>query len=83
MNKRFSASTTPLLAGVVKERTPEAAIEKIRYFEENGATAIDLHLSCLLEEYQTVTEIKRIAAATVLPLNPSRKTPARSTAGSI
>ena len=37
MKKRFSASNTPLLAGVVKERTPEDAIKKIRYFEENGA----------------------------------------------
>ena len=68
MKKRFSASDTPLVAGVVKERTPQDAIEKIKYFEENGATAIDLHLSCLLEEYQTVTEIKRIAAATDLPI---------------
>lgn len=76
MNKRFSASTTPLLAGVVKERTPEAAIEKIRYFEENGATAIDLHLSCLDDEYKTVAQIKRIVDCTNLPmlgLNYSRR----------
>ena len=76
MDRRFSASTTPLLAGVVKERTPEAAIEKIRYFEENGATAIDLHLSCLDDEYKTVAQIKRIVACTNLPmlgLNYSRR----------
>ena len=76
MNKRFSASNTPLLAGVVKERTPEAAIEKIRYFEENGATAIDLHLSCLDDEYKTVAQIKRIVDCTNLPmlgLNYSRR----------
>lgn len=76
MEKRFSASDTPLLAGVVKERTPEAAMEKIRYFEENGATAIDLHLSCLDEEYKTVEQIKRIVDCTDLPmlgLNYSRR----------
>ena len=76
MDRRFSASTTPLLAGVVKERTPEAAIEKIRYFEENGATAIDLHLSCLDDEYKTVAQIKRIVDCTELPmlgLNYSRR----------
>lgn len=76
MEKRFSASDTPLLAGVVKERTPEAAMEKIRYFEENGATAIDLHLSCLDEEYKTVEQIKRIVGCTDLPmlgLNYSRR----------
>ena len=76
MDKRFSASNTPLLAGVVKERTPEAAIEKIRYFEENGATAIDLHLSCLEDEYKTVEQIKRIVDCTELPmlgLNYSRR----------
>ena len=76
MEKRFSASNTPLLAGVVKERTPEAAIEKIRYFEEKGATAIDLHLSCLDEEFKTVAQIKRIVDCTDLPmlgLNYSRR----------
>ena len=76
MSKRFSASNTPLLAGVVKERTPEAAIEKIRYFEENGATAIDLHLSCLDDVYKTVAQIKRIVDSTDLPmlgLNYSRR----------
>ena len=76
MDKRFSASATPLLAGVVKERTPEGAIEKIRYFEKNGATAIDLHLSCLDEEYKTAEQIKRIVDCTALPmlgLNYSRR----------
>ena len=76
MDRRFSASNTPLLAGVVKERTPEEAIKKIRYFEENGATAIDLHLSCLDEEYKTAEQIKRIVDCTDLPmlgLNYSRR----------
>ena len=76
MDKRFSASNTPLLAGVVKERTPEEAIKKIRYFEENGATAIDLHLSCLDDEYKTAEQIKRIVDCTNLPmlgLNYSRR----------
>ena len=76
MGKRFSASNVPLLAGVVKERTPKDALEKIRYFEEKGATAIDLHLSCLDDEYKTVDAIKQIADGTSLPtlaLNYSRR----------
>ena len=76
MKKRFSASNTPLLAGVVKERTPQDALGKIRYFEENGATAIDLHLSCLDDEYKTVATIKTIVDGTNLPilaLNYSRR----------
>ena len=76
MEKRFSSSNVPLLAGVVKERTPQDALDKIRYFEENGATAIDLHLSCLDGEYKTVEAIKQIVDGTDLPmlgLNYSRR----------
>lgn len=76
MSKRFSNSNVPLLAGVVKERTPKDALEKIRYFEQQGATAIDLHLSCLDDEYKTVESIKQIVDGTPLPmlgLNYSRR----------
>lgn len=76
MNKRFSSSKVPLLAGVVKERTVKTALDKIHYFEENGATAIDLHLSCLDDEYKTVEGIKQIVDGTSLPilaLNYSRR----------
>ena len=76
MSKRFSNSNVPLLAGVVKERTPKDALEKIRYFEAQGATAIDLHLSCLDDEYKTVDAIKQIVDGTSLPmlgLNYSRR----------
>lgn len=76
MKKRFSASNTPLIIGVVKERTSRDALNKIRYFEENGATAIDLHLSCLDDEYKAVDAIKQIVDGTSLPilgLNYSRR----------
>lgn len=68
MEKKFSVSDTPLIIGVVKERTPQDALNKMRYFEENGATALDLHLSCLDEEYQTVDGMKVIADGTQLPI---------------
>ena len=68
MEKKFATSNTPLIIGVVKERTPKDALEKMRYFEENGATALDLHLSCLDEEYQTVDAMKPIADGTDLPI---------------
>ena len=76
MKKRFSDSAKPLIVGVVKERTPTDALAKIRDYRENGATAIDLHLSCLEKEYKTVTAMKTIADGTDLPilaLNYSRR----------
>lgn len=66
--EKFAASATPHIIGVVRERTPAAALQKIRAYEAHGATAIDLHLSCLDDEYKTVPAMRRIAEGTKLPI---------------
>ena len=68
MEKRFSTSNTPLVVGVVRERTVQNALSKIREYEASGATAIDVHLSCLDDEYKTVASLKLIADGTDLPI---------------
>lgn len=68
MEKRFSTSNTPLVIGVVRERTVQNALSKIREYEASGATAIDVHLSCLDDEYKTVASLKLIADGTDLPI---------------
>ena len=60
MRKSFVNVQTPMLAGVVKEKTPETAISEILNYYQQGATGIDLHLSCLDEKYKNVESIKRI-----------------------
>jgi len=57
-----------MLAGVVKEKTPETAISEILNYYQLGATGIDLHLSCLADEYKNVESIKRIVDASPLPI---------------
>jgi 3-dehydroquinate dehydratase len=68
MRKSFVNVQTPMLAGVVKEKTPEMAISEILNYQQLGATGIDLHLSCLADEYKNVESIKRIVDLSPLPI---------------
>ena len=68
MRKSFVNVQTPMLAGVVKEKTPEMAISEILNYYHQGATGIDLHLSCLADEYKNVESIKRIVDLSPLPI---------------
>lgn len=68
MRKSFAKVTSPILAGVIKEKTPDDAIAAIRNCEYKGATGIDLHLSCLDSQYQNEDSIKKIIDATRLPV---------------
>ncbi len=68
MRKSFAQVTSPMLAGVVKERTPETAISEILNYYQQGATGIDLHLSCLADEYKNIESIKRIVDVSPLPI---------------
>ncbi|MBQ9784912.1 MAG: type I 3-dehydroquinate dehydratase [Clostridia bacterium] len=63
----FANAPSPLLIGVVRRRTADEAIRDIEASETNGATAIDLHLSCLEESAQTVGELSRIIRAAKTP----------------
>jgi len=68
MKKSFAHLPAPVLATVIKEKTPQAAIDAVKRAEKNGATAFDLHLSCLDEEFQTVEHIRSIVNATDRPM---------------
>lgn len=68
MKQTFATLEAPVLAAVIKERTPKAAISAIRNAEISGATAFDLHLSCLLKEYQNAESIKAIVECTSKPM---------------
>lgn len=68
MRKSFVNTQAPMLAGVVKENTPKKAIATIKNLECGGATGIDLHLSCLEEQYRTVEAIKSVINASQIPV---------------
>ena len=57
-----------MLAGVIKERTPSTASAQIRNCEYHGATGIDLHLSCLDDEFKTTEHIKFIVDSSRVPV---------------
>jgi 3-dehydroquinate dehydratase len=67
---RYSVSKmkSPIIIGVVREKTVKDAICAIKNCKLQGATGIDLHLSCLKPEYQTVAEIRNIVDSCSLPL---------------
>lgn len=64
--KRLSELPAPALAGVVRARSARGAIAEIKNCVLDGATMIDLHLSCL-EKTDTDT-LKRIMEASRLPV---------------
>ena len=66
--KSFAHNSSPMLIGVVRERTIRDAIAAIRNCEYHGATGIDLHLSCLDEEARSLEGLKRIVSACRLPI---------------
>ena len=68
MKKSFVATKSPILAGVIRERTPRAAVAAIKNCELHGADVIDLHLSCLDDEFKNVESIKFINDYTNLPV---------------
>lgn len=68
MRKSFVKSGSPMLIGVIREETARAAIAAMRNCEYHGATALDLHLSCLKEEARTVESLRTIISATRLPI---------------
>lgn len=68
MRKSFANNYAPMYVGVVREKTPKAAIAAIRNCIYSGATGIDLHLSCLNEDEKTTESIKRIVDSCEKPL---------------
>ena len=66
MKQKLSQLTAPALAGVVKEKSAKAAIAEINNCIYDGATMIDLHLSCL--ENTETDELKKIITFSKLPV---------------
>lgn len=66
MRKSIAALQAPAYAGVVRETTTRAAIAQIKNCLYDGATMIDLHMSCL--EDSSVEELKKIVDSTKLPI---------------
>jgi hypothetical protein len=68
MRLSLAKQKAPVIIGVVREKTPKAAIAAIRNCEIYGATGIDLHISCLDVQYQTVESMRSIIASSKLPV---------------
>ena len=66
MRPKISTLSSPVLAGVVRERTAGAARAEIRNCLYHGAGMIDLHLSCL--ETRDEETLKSIISSTHLPV---------------
>ncbi len=70
MNQKLSQLTAPALAGVVKERSVRGAIAEIKNCMCEGATMIDLHISCLdNHDTESLGKIIRSTSLPVLALN--------------
>lgn len=66
MKKVLSKLSSPVLAGVVREKTTAAAIAEIKNCMYDGAKMIDLHMSCLENSNEDV--LKTIINASKLPI---------------
>jgi len=64
--QRLSKLQAPALAGVVREKSTRGAIAEIKNCMYDGATMIDLHLSCL--EDVCLESLQRIINSTKLPV---------------
>lgn len=68
MKKSFANLESPVIACVIREKSPSSAIASIRNAEINGAAAFDLHLSCLEDKYKNEDNIRRIVNSTKKPM---------------
>ncbi len=66
MKQKLSQLTTPALAGVVREKSVRGAIAEIKNCMYDGATMIDLHMSCL--ENTDIESLQRIILSSRLPV---------------
>ena len=66
MKQKLSQLPSPALAGVVREKSARGAIAEIRNCMYDGATMIDLHMSCLMSV--DAESLKTIITSTALPV---------------
>ena len=68
--KKLSQITAPAIAGVIREKTKNAAIAEIKNCMYDGADMIDLHLSCLDKcDESTIRDIVNSTKLPILALN--------------
>ena len=68
MRPSFAFGPSPMIVGVIKQRTVKDAIAEIKNGEINGARGFDLHLATLDEEFRNVESIKQIIECTDKPI---------------
>ena len=68
MRPSFAYGPSPMIVGVIKQRTVRDAIAEIKNGEINGARGFDLHLATLDEEFRNVDSIKQIIESTDKPI---------------
>lgn len=68
MRASFKNAPSPVAASVVRERNVRDAIAAIKNSQYAGAGAIDLHVSCLDDEFKNVESMKAIMDVTPLPI---------------
>ena len=66
MKQKLSSLKAPALAGAVREKNVRSAIAEIKNFFVDGASMIDLHLSCL--ESTETDELRKIMVSARLPI---------------
>ncbi len=64
----FAKPESPLLAAVIRQRTVKDAIAAVTNAQYHGATGIDLHLSCLDDEYKNPKSIEEILKYCKIPV---------------
>ncbi len=64
----FAHGPAPMIVGVIRQRTPRAAIADIKNGEIKGARGFDLHLDALDEEFRNETSIRSIVESTDRPI---------------
>lgn len=68
MRPSFAFGPSPMIVGVIKQRTVKDAIAEIKNGEVRGARGFDLHLATLDEEFRNVESIKQIVDSTDKPI---------------
>ena len=68
MKKSFANTKPPVLAAVIKETTPKAAMAAIKNSTLAGANAFDLHISVMNKESITVEALKPVFDFTEKPI---------------
>lgn len=68
MHLSLANQKAPVIMGIVREKTVKTAIAAIRNCTLRGAMGIDLHVSCLEEQFHTVEAMRTIISSGSIPV---------------